>query len=450
MSVSVEVSELEKPTLAKVSRYMLLYIIVGQFFVQVDRTNIALAQLTMSRELAITATAFGFASGLFALGTFFAQIPSGLCFERFGARRWLTSIMVAWGVIVVSQAFITNVSVLYVMRFLIGALEAGYVPGIFVLVSQWFRGNSQGKLIAGLQIGAASSGILGAPFAGWILDHSLFGMSGWRSLFVVEGGLTVIWAIIALRFLHDEPSKTPWLKPGEREFMDRYLAEYQAQKMSAGAIEKSGFLDAMKDIRILALMLAWVLAGWVSSTMAFFMPTMLKVAAGAVDNQTVGLLSMAPFIIMAVVAFTWGKHADRTERHWHCVLPLLVSAAGFLLYPFATTAGVAMLAMALVRAGATGFFVTFWPVCNMMVGKHTIVKTTALIETANQVGNFAAPLFFGWALDRTGDMRLGLNVCVAVLLCNFVIMNVFFFSRKVRLKRAAAAEQAAALVGRAQ
>jgi MFS transporter, ACS family, tartrate transporter len=439
MSVSTENSELEQRTLAKVSRYMLLYIIVGQFFVQVDRTNISFAQLTMSRELAITATAFGFASGLFALGTFFAQVPSGLAFMKLGARRWLTSIMIAWGLVVMAQAFVTNVNMLYVMRFIIGALEAGYVPGVFVLVSQWFSGRSHGKMIAGLQIGAATSGILGAPFAGWILDQSLFGMSGWKGLFIIEGGLTVVWAIYALRILHNDPARTPWLKPDEREFMSRHLAEYQAKKMADGAVEKTGFLDVLKDFRILALMLAWVLAGWVSSTMAFFMPTMLKVAAGAVSNQTVGLLSMVPFIIMALVEFTWGKHADRTERHWHCVIPLLVSAAGFMLYPFATTAWVAMLAMALVRAGATGFFVTFWPVCNMMVGKNTIAKTTALIETANQIGNFAAPLFFGWAMDRTGSMTLGIYVCVAVLLINFVIMNAFFFVYKARLKRQAAA-----------
>lgn len=443
MTNEVAVSDLERRSLSKVTRHLLIYIIVGQFFVQVDRTNISFADEMMSTELAISATAFGFAAGLFALGTFFAQVPSGLAFERFGARRWLTTIMVAWGLTVVAQAFVTDSSTLYALRFLIGALEAGYVPGVFVLVSQWFRGSRHGMMIAGLQLGAASSGIFGAPLAGWLLDNPLFGMTGWRTMFVIEGSLTIVWALFALRILYDKPADTRWLKPDEREFMTRHLAEYQNEKAASGAIEKSGFLDALKDIRIVALMIAWLFAGWVSSTMAFYMPQLLRTAAGAVSNQTVGYMSMVPFLIMAVVAFTWGKHADRTERHWHCVIPLLVSAAGFLLYPFAESATMAIVAMALVRAGATGFFVTFWPVANMVVGRNTIVKTTVMIETTNQIGNFIAPIFFGWARDTTGDTDLGMNVCVAVLLINFVIMNIFFFNYKARQKK----QQAAATAG---
>jgi ACS family tartrate transporter-like MFS transporter len=437
MSSPEEVTPEQRRTLAKAMRYMMTYIIVGQLFVQLDRTNIGFAQLTMSKELAISATAFGFASGVFALAAFFAQIPAGLAFDKLGARRWLTFITVAWGLVVVAQSFAVNQTMLVILRFLLGALEAGYVPGVYILVSQWFRGDSHGRLIAGLQIGAASSGILGAPFAGWVLDHSVFGLSGWRSLFLLEGSLTVVWALLALRILYDSPAKTPWLRPQEREFMTRYLEDYEAQKLAAGAVEKSGFLDALKDFRILALMVAYVLAGWISATVAFFMPTLLKIASKATDNETVGLMAMGPYIVMAVVAFTWGKHADRTERHWHCVLPLLVAAVGFLLYPAATTPAVAIIAMALVQAGNTGFFVNFWPTCNMIVGKKTIAKTTAMINASNQVGNFFAPIFFGWALDMTGNTRLGLYVCVAALLLNFVIMNVFFIRHNAHLREQA-------------
>jgi ACS family 4-hydroxyphenylacetate permease-like MFS transporter len=139
-----------------------------------------------------------------------------------------------------------------------------------------------------------------------------------------------------------------------------------------------------------------------------------------------------------VVAFTWGAHADKTERHWHCVLPLLVSAAGILMYPIAKTPVVAMLCLALVQAGSTGFFVNFWPTCNMVVGKQTIAKTTALINSGNHVGNFLAPIFFGWALDVTGNANVGLYICVVALAANFIIMNIFFFSYKAQLRKRAA------------
>jgi MFS family permease len=439
MSVSVEFSEAERHTLAKVKRYLFVYIILGQSFVQLDRTNIGFAQLTMSKELAITATAFGFASGIFALAAFFMQVPAAIFFEKLGARRWLTSIMVAWGLVVVAQAFVSNKVELITLRFLLGAFEAGFVPGAYVLISLWFRGDNHGKAISGLQIGAAAAGILGAPFAGWLLGQSFFGLSGWRNLFLIEGSLTVVWALIALSILHDSPATASWLKPPEREFMTNFLAKYQAQKVADGAVERSSMWDALKDLRIVTLIVCYTCAGWVSATFAFFIPTLLKTASGGVSNQTVGFLAMGPYFVMAVVAFTWGAHADRTERHWHCVLPLLVSAMGILIYPQATTPLVAMLSLAMVQAGSTGFFVNFWPTCHMIVGKKTIVKTTALINAGTQAGSFVAPIFFGWASDFTGNTTLGLYICVGVLLFNFVVMNGFFFRYKAQQKKLAAA-----------
>ena len=432
MTDPVEVSDMEQRTLAKVKRYMLVYIIMGQLFVQLDRTNIGFAKLTMSKDLAITATAFGFASGIFALAAFFVQVPAGIFFEKLGARRWLTSIMVSWGLVVVSQAFVTSDVQLIASRFLLGALEAGFVPGAYILISQWFRGNHHGTAISGLQIGTALSGILGAPFAGWILGHSLLGLSGWRTLFLVEGALTVVWGLMALYILYDGPATTAWLKPDERKFMATYLARYQAQKAASGAIEKSSLWEAIRDPRIAMLMLAYTCAGWVSATFAFFIPTLLQLAGKGLSAQTVGFLAMGPYVVMAVVAFTWAGHADRTERHWHCVLPLLFSAIGIMIYLNATTPLVAMMCLAMVQAGSTGFFVTFWPTCNNIVGKQTIAKTTALINSGTHAASFVAPIVFGWVLDLTGNTRIGLYICVGVLLLNFVVMNVFFFRHKAQ------------------
>jgi MFS family permease len=438
MSASVEDSQLEQRTLAKVKRYMMAYIMVGQLFVQLDRTNIGFAKLTMSADLAISATAFGFASGIFALGAFFVQVPAGLFFAKLGARRWLTAIMVAWGSVVVAQAFVTSDFQLVALRFLLGALEAGFVPGAYVLISLWFRGHQHGTAISALQIGTATSGILGAPFAGWILGHSVLGLTGWRTLFLVEGTLTILWAFIALRILYDGPHKSAWLKPEERSFMASYLAKYQAQKAASGAIEKASVWEAMRDPRIAMLILAYTAAGWVSATFAFFIPTLLQIAGEGMEPQTVGFLAMGPYIVMAVVAFTWAAHADRTERHWHCVLPLLVSAAGILIYATKVTPLVAMLCLAMVQAGSTGFFVTFWPTCNMLVGKNTIAKTTALINSGTHASSFIAPIVFGWAMDATGHATVGLYICVGALLINFTVMNIFFFRYKAQQKALAA------------
>lgn len=429
--------DFERRTLSRVKRYMLTYIIMGQVFVQLDRTNIGFAQLTMGKDLGISATAFGFASGIFALAAFFMQVPASVAFEKLGARKWLTGIMAVWGLVVMSQAFAQSGTQLTVLRFLLGALEAGYVPGAYILISQWFRGNNHGLAIAGLQIGTATSGVLGGPLAGWLLGHSIAGLASWRSLFLIEGGMTVIWSFVALLILADAPSKARWLDADEHRFLDRHLEEYQVQKAQSGAIEKTGFWDAMKDKRIAALMLSYACAGWVSATFAFFMPTLLKTAAKGLTNQTVGLMAIGPYFVMGLVALTWGRHADRTgERHWHCVLPLLVGAAGIVMYPFAKTPILAMISLAMVQAGNSGFFVNFWPTCNMIVGKQTIAKTTALINACTHGASFLAPIAFGWMLDRTGHTTLGLYICIGVLLTNFVIMHLFFLGHKAALRQA--------------
>lgn len=438
MPVSAEAIELERDTLAKVMRNMMVYIIVGQFFFQLVRTNIGFAQLTMGKEIALSATAFGFASGIFSLSSFFMQVPAFMLFEKFGAKRWLTFIMVAWGLVVVVQGFVTNTVELIIMRFLLGVFEAGFVPGLYILISLWFKGKDQGTATSGIQMGLALSGILGGPFAGWILGKTLFGLSGWRSLFVIEGAMTVIWALIALRIVNDSPEKASWLNTREREFMINYLAEYQAQRAANGAIEKASLWEALKDLRIVSLILSFTCVSWVVATFVFFTPILLKTVGKGLDNQTIGFLSMGTYIINALVAFTWGKHADKTERHYHCVMPLLVGVGGILLYPIATTPLPAMVCLAMVQAGTTGFFVNFWPTCNMLVGKKTMAKTTALINAGSQAGSFLAPIFFGWAQDATGKTNLGLYVCVGVLLLNFTVMNIFFFSYKTRLKKQAA------------
>ncbi|MBC2665354.1 MFS transporter [Novosphingobium flavum] len=431
-------ADAEQRALTKVKRHLLTYIIVSQMFVQIDRVNIGYAQLTMSKELMISATAFGFAAGIFGLAAFFVQVPNALLFEKFGARRWLTMLMLSWGIVVILQAFVTNKYELIGLRFLLGAFESGYVPCLYVLISLWFAGNQHGSAVAGLQLGVAASGVFGGPVAGWLLGQSLFGLTGWRTLFLAEGAVTVAWALLALFLLYDNPGKAPWLSKDERTFMAEHIDRYQRQKAAVGAVEKQGFLHALKDGRIIALIAAASCAGWVAATFAFFIPILLKTAAHGASNQTVGFLAMGPYFVMGLVAYFWSAHADRTrERHWHCVIPLLVALAGVALFSIATGPVTAMLCLAMVQAGSTGFFVNFWPSCDMVVGKQTIAKTTSLIMSGNLLSNFMAPLVFGWLIDLTGGPALGLYVCICVILINFTIMNVFFFTWKRRQSRMA-------------
>jgi len=434
MSTAMQVSEIEKRTIAKVKRHLLLYIIFGQLFYQLCRTNIGFAQLTMGKALGLKAEAFGFAAGVFAFSAFLMQIPAGLMLERFRPRRWLTFNMISWGLVVVAQAFVQSGTQLTVLRFLLGVFEAGFLPGVFVIIGTWFKGRDQGMATSFVQMGLGLSALIGSPFAGWILGKSFLGLAGWRSLFLVEGAVTVLWALVSLRILSDEPAETSWLEPEEREFMVRYLGEYQARKLSHGAIVTSGMGTVLKDSRILILLVSFALSGWTVGTFIFFSPMLLKRAGVGVSNQAVGFLAIGPYVLSAIAAYFWARHADKTERHWHCVLPTLVCASGMILYTFAHSPFAAMTCLCIVQVGNGCFFVTFWPSSNLVVGKQAIAKATAIFQAGNLLCSFLAPIFFGWLLDRTKSPERGLYAAASTMLAIFVLMNIFFFRYKAQQK----------------
>jgi MFS family permease len=433
MSDSIRRSGLESKALSKVKYYMLAYVFIGQTFYQLCRNNIGFAQLTMGKDLGLTASGFGLASGIFALSAFLMQIPLGLLYEKLGVRRLLTFNMALWGLVVTSQAFVASGHQLTVLRFFLGIFEAGFLPGAYLLISMWFRGKDHGVATSFMIMGVGAAAIVGGPFAGWILGTHFFGLPGWRNLFLVEGAVTVIWSFLALRILYDDPARARWLKPDERAFMTKYLSEYQAEKTRHGALVTSGMGQVLKDYRVAILVISYFCFGWTVLTIGFFTPTLLKTAGKAVSNQYVGYLAMVPYIAGAIASYFWGRHADRQqERHWHCVLPILIAAAGILLYPIARTPLLAMLLLSVMQAGSSAYNVTFWPTCNMVVGRPAMAKATALIQTGNMIASFLGPVYFGWTIDLTGNTKLGMFSAVLILLANFAIMNVFFFRHKSR------------------
>lgn len=438
MSASVQASAVERRALSKVKWYLLIYIVMGQFLNQVSRVNIGYAQLTMGKDLALQAQAFGFAAGIFAVSAFLMQVPAGLLFQKFGPRRWMTFIMIGWGIVTFAQTFVQNGTQLAALRLLLGVFEAGALPGMVVLISIWFRDRDQGLAQSFIMIGLGLSGVIGGPFSGWILDKAFFGFTGWRMLFLIDGLLTVVWAILSLLIVYDSPEETRWLKPAEREFMSKYLSEYQIQKKAHGALDLSMWA-AMKDLRIVLLMISYFCAGWISSTFAFFSPTLLQSVRHGVSNQYVGFLAAGPYLVIMILPAIWGRHADATgERHWHCLIPQLMGAACLLFFPMAKAPFIAMLVLCVEQFGNSGYNVNFWPSANLVVGRNTVAKTTALIHVANYMGQFVAPVFFGWSKDFSGGTKLGLYSCSAIFMLSFLVMHIFFVMYKHQQKKIAA------------
>jgi ACS family tartrate transporter-like MFS transporter len=428
VSVASPQFENEHLVLRRVTWRLSTYLLIGQVLLQLDKTNVGFAQLTMGRDLALSAGGFGLASGAFSLAVLLFQLPSSKLLAIFGVRRWLTANMLLWGCTCIAEAFVRNGAQLIALRFLLGIFEAAAVPGWIVLVNRWFRQNKHGQTIGILGVAVAVAGLVGGPLAGWLLHHMFFGLAGWRNVFLWEGAATLGCAAVSLTVLYDCPASAPWLNNNERKFIEDHIAT-----------EHSGLVDTasrpdnvyrwMSDWRIYFLAVSFFCAGWINGILAFFSPTLLQMAGRGVSVQTVGLLSLGPSLIQGIVSVTWGRDSDRRgKRHWHLLGALAAGAAGALLYPMLSGhALLTMMCLMLVQGAMAGFVVTFWPTVNLVVGRTAIIKVAGVILTASQLGHFLSPIVFGRLLDAYGQASLGLELAAAVLVLNCAVMGAFFY-----------------------
>ena len=157
---AVEISTIRKLQLRILPFVFVLYVVSF-----LDRINIGFAALTMNRDLGIGAQQFGLLAGIFFIGYFLFEIPSNLLLHKFGARIWLTRIIITWGLLAALTGFVHNIAQLYILRFLLGLAEAGYFPGIVLYLSYWFRQREQAQAIALFLTGLPFTSILGAPLS---------------------------------------------------------------------------------------------------------------------------------------------------------------------------------------------------------------------------------------------------------------------------------------------
>ena len=389
-----------------------------------DRTNIAYATLGMKGDLGLTDSVFGTASGIFFIGYLGLQIPGALLVERWSARRLLALTLIAWGALTTLTAFVRTPLELYGARFLLGAAEAGFFPGVIVYLSHWFIYQDRAKAVARFMSAIPIAYILGGPVAGAILGIHWLGLPGWRWLFLLEGAPAILLGIVTLFVLPDRPNEAQWLQPNERDWLATSLAEERRVKAN---VEHVTISQALRHPAVLLLTVGLFFCYTGGYAFWFWMPTMLQRLTGWTDVQRIGLIGAIPFIGGLVGMLLLGWNSDRTrERRWHFAIPQLAAAlalSAWLLFPHSTA--LLIVVFTLVGFGTVAYLPSFWALPSAFLTSSAAAAAVGFINCTASVGGFVGPKIIGDLSQRTGSFRGGFVFMIAcwiiasllVLLC---------------------------------
>jgi MFS transporter, ACS family, tartrate transporter len=429
-------SALEQQTTRKVLWRIIPFVFALYVVSYIDRANIGYAALQMNQELGLSASAFGFAAGVFFIGYFLFEVPSNLALARFGARVWIALILVMWGIVASLSAFVHSALQLYALRFLLGAAEAGFFPGVIIYLTSWFRAKDQATSVALFTAAIPVSYLLGAPLSTWIMDHaSGFGLSGWRWMLLFEGVPALLGGIACYLFLTDTPAQAHWLTDDEKRWLAEELAKDHLERPNVRTLSTWEAIAAPK-VLLLALIYFIYQAG--SLGVGYWMPQIIASLSGHVTNFQVGLLAMAPYAIATVAMIAWSAHSDRTgERQLHSALPLLLAAVALASTGLTRNPIISLLLISTALAGLYAFKAPFWSLPGLFLSRSTAAISIASINSIGNLGGFAGPYMVGLAKGSSGDPLSGLLFLSGLLVVAFLLTQFGRFAARAAAENTA-------------
>ncbi len=404
----------------RIARRLLPFLFLLYVIAFLDRMNVGAAALQMPHDLGFSEGVIGMGAGIFFLGYFLLEIPGALIVERWSARRWIARIMISWGVMTVFMAFIHTSRQFYVVRFLVGAAEAGFLPGVIIYLTHWFRYQDRAKAVAFFYAANPLSYVIGSPLAGLLLGLSWLGMRGWRWLFIIEGIPAVVVGVITIWYLTDWPEQAHWLPADEKSWI---MTELQREREAKHLRRSFRIWEALRHRDVILLTGCYFCAMTGSYGIAFWLPTILKRLSGKSDLK-VTLLAALPYVAAFVTQQVNGWHSDRTqERRWHAAIPVFVCGLAIALavvYRSSLTISVGLFVLA---GGAFyGFQPVFWAVPTRFLSESAAAASIGLINAVGNLGGFVGPMVIGYLANRTHSFSPGLLYLVASLFVSGLLM----------------------------
>ncbi len=373
----------------------------------IDRTNVGLAKIQFMDDLGFSNAQYGLGAGIFYLGYIMLEIPSNQALARIGARLTLLRIMVLWGLCCAALAWMASPMHFYVLRFLLGAAEAGFFPGVLLYLTFWIPSRRRARFTAVFMASIPIAGLLGGPIGGLMITgmDGVAGWRGWQWLFVAEGLPAVLLGLVVYFVFSDRPADCRWLSPEERL---RVQADLDADRQNIHPSAHATFVATLGDPAFYLLGILGF-AIMVSTAGVFFWLPSIIAESGVADTRIIGLLSGVPFIIAVIVQYAVARHSDSVqERRWHAVLPILIGALGWIALPAVSdSVPLALVALTVATTGSLAAMGPFWSLPPAMLSGAAVAGGIALVTTLAGLGNFLSPILVGWLVDQTGSLAAG-------------------------------------------
>jgi sugar phosphate permease len=410
----------DKQLYLRIGRRLIPFLLLCYIFAMIDRLNVGFAKLQFLSDLHLNEAAFGMAAAILYVGFILFEVPSNLLLDRSGIRITLLRIMSLWGLFTMGLAFAANEYHFYILRFLVGAAEAGFFPGIVVYLTYWFPDRYRGRVTSMFAVGVPLSGLIAGPISGWIMTYmnGTAGFHGWQWLFLLEGLPAVVLGTVAYLYLADRPGKAAFLTPAEKAAVAADLANDEAKR---GVGTPKSFLHALRTPRVWGLGVVWFAFYALQSVLLIWVPTLLKSAGVNALTEIgwrAGLISACGVVGMICV----GISSDRSgDRRWHLIGCGCVAAAMYLSLRFAAASpNMTTLLLGVAAAAVFGFLGLFWTVPAALLDPRATAGGIAFISSIGALGSVFAPTFIGWSKELTGSFygavgTLGVMMIVAMV-----------------------------------